>query len=144
MECAFCRIVSRPADAVVIYEDAEVLAFLDRGPLRPGHAQVIPKAHYETFDLMPTPLAARVLAVGQRVAARQKAVYGVARVAFLFTGGDVPHAHAHVVPMHEKTDITSARYLVSPDAPRWSADHLYVARPVLERVRADLGEIVLD
>ena len=30
-------------------------------------------------------------------------------VAFLFTGGDVAHAHAHVVPMHEKTGITSRR-----------------------------------
>jgi hypothetical protein len=38
-----------------------------------------------------------------------KALYGVPRVAFLFTGGD--HAHAHVVPMHEKTDITSQRYI---------------------------------
>ncbi len=30
---------------------------------------------------------------------------------FLFTGGDIPHAHAHLVPMHEKTDITSRRYI---------------------------------
>ena len=32
------------------------------------------------------------------------------RVAFLFTGGDVAHAHAHVVPIPKKTDITSRRY----------------------------------
>ena len=40
-----------------------------------------------------------------------KALYGVPRVAFLFSGGDHAHAHAHVVPMHEKTDITSRRYI---------------------------------
>jgi histidine triad (HIT) family protein len=43
-----------------------------------------------------------------------KALYGVPRVAFLFTGGDHTHAHAHAhthaVPLHEKTDITSLRY----------------------------------
>jgi histidine triad (HIT) family protein len=40
-----------------------------------------------------------------------KRTYGVERVAFLFAGDDIPHAHAHVVPMHEKTDITSRRYI---------------------------------
>ena len=40
-----------------------------------------------------------------------KALYGVPRVAFLFSGGDHAHAHAHVVPLHEKTDITSLRYI---------------------------------
>jgi histidine triad (HIT) family protein len=40
-----------------------------------------------------------------------KALYSLPRVAFLFSGGDHAHAHAHVVPMHEKTDITSRRYI---------------------------------
>jgi histidine triad (HIT) family protein len=52
-----------------------------------------------------------------------KHIYGVPRVAFLFTGGDLPHAHAHVVPMHENTDITSRLYITQEqltfrDAPR--------------------------
>ena len=29
----------------------------------------------------------------------------------MFTGGDIPHAHAHLVPMVEKTDITSRQYI---------------------------------
>jgi histidine triad (HIT) family protein len=50
-------------------------------------------------------------------------IYGVPRVAFLFTGGDLPHAHAHVIPMHENTDITSRLYITREeltfrDAPR--------------------------
>ncbi|HEY6255350.1 MAG TPA: hypothetical protein VIY51_06100, partial [Xanthobacteraceae bacterium] len=36
----------------------------------------------------------------------------VPRVAFLFTGGDIAHVHAHAVPIHEPTDITSRRYIV--------------------------------
>ena len=30
----------------------------------------------------------------------------------LFTGGDNAHAHRHLVPVVEETDITSARYIV--------------------------------
>ena len=37
-------------------------------------------------------------------------LYGGPRVAFLFTGGDVPHAHAHLMPMHEKTDSRRKRF----------------------------------
>lgn len=44
-------------------------------------------------------------------ASLQKRLYCVQRVAFLFTGGDIPHAHAHLVPMVEGTDITSRRYI---------------------------------
>lgn len=68
LACAFCRIVDNASSAVVLYEDSDVLAFLDLAPIRVGHAQVIPKAHIETFEQLPPALAARVLAVGQRPA----------------------------------------------------------------------------
>jgi hypothetical protein len=65
-------------------------------------------------------------------------VYGVERVAFLFTGGDVAHVHARVVPLPENTDITSARYLVVSGPPRWRSAHLQVSQSELRRVRRQL------
>ena len=41
--CTFCEIVKREQAAFVVYEDEEVLAFLDILPVRPGHVLVIPK-----------------------------------------------------------------------------------------------------
>lgn len=137
--CPFCRIAAGELDAVILYQDAEVVAFLDIGPIRAGHTQIIPRRHVATFELLPPELAARMLHLGQQLAQRLKAVYGVERVAFLFTGGDVPHAHAHVVPMHETTDITSARYLVGPEAPQWGSEHLLADRDELLRVRQALA-----
>ena len=139
MACSFCRIAAGELDAVVLYEDAEVVAFLDVGPIRPGHAQIIPRRHVPTFEELPPALAARILHLGQQLARRLKRVYHVERVAFLFTGGDVPHAHAHVVPMHERTDITSARYLVGPGEPQWGSAHLQVDRAALLQVRDALA-----
>jgi diadenosine tetraphosphate (Ap4A) HIT family hydrolase len=52
---------------------------------------------------------------------------------------DVAHVHAHVAPMHEKTDITSARYIVSPTNVSWSSEHLRVDQEALERERARLA-----
>ena len=139
VDCPFCAIARHELDAVVLYEDDTVMAFLDRSPIRPGHTQVITKAHFATFDVLPPELAAQILHLGQRLARRMKKAYRVERVAFLFTGADVAHAHAHVVPMHETMDITSARYLVTPDELTWSSEHLYMDKFALERVQRELG-----
>lgn len=121
--CIFCRIVRREVGAHVVYESEQVVAFLDINPIRLGHIQIVPREHFDYFDDLPTTVAAEILSVGQRLARALKAVYKVSRVAFLFTGGDIPHAHAHVVPMVEFDDITSRRYIVDEhvtycDAPR--------------------------
>jgi len=57
---------------------------------------------------------------------------------FPFTGGDLPHAHAHVIPMHEKTDITSARYILNPEAVEFRSLHLQTDQDSLVRVKAKL------
>ena len=110
--CIFCRIAAGDIPAVEIFRDDDLVAFLDIGPIRPGHALIIPVAHHAYFDDLPDPLAARILHLGQRIARAQKAELGVAKSGFMFSGGDVAHAHAHVVPMHEGTDLTSRRYIV--------------------------------
>ena len=86
------------------------------GQIRPGHTQIIPKEHVPYFDDLSPEISGKILALGQRLAKTMKHIYSVQRVAFCFTGGDIAHAHAHVVPMHEKTDITSARYIVERGA----------------------------
>lgn len=109
-ECAFCRIAHGQTEVETVFESASLLAFLDHAPIRPGHVQVIPKAHFEVFDDLPPSLAAEILHLGQRLAKVQKRLYGLDRIGFVFSGHDVTHAHAHVIPLHEKTDLTSLRY----------------------------------
>jgi histidine triad (HIT) family protein len=111
-DCLFCKIAAGELPGHILYEDEAIVAFLDINPIREGHTQIVPRAHHACFDDLPPELAARILHLGQRLAAAQKRLYGVRRVAFCFTGSDVPHAHAHLLPMHAPTDITSRRYIV--------------------------------
>ena len=113
--CLFCRISTCEIAAHRFYRDEEILAIPDLGQIRRGHALIFPHAHVETFDQLEPGVAARLLHLGQRIARVQKKLYSVDRVAFLFSGGDIPHVHAHVVPMFEKTDITSRRYIAEAD-----------------------------
>ena len=128
-QCLFCRIAKREVGAHLVYESEQVIAFLDINPIRLGHIQIIPLEHFDYFDDLPTAVVAEILNVGQRLARALKVACKVPRVAFLFTGGDIPHAHAHVVPMVEFDDITSRRYIVQEhvtycDAPRASENDL--------------------
>ena len=109
--CLFCDIASKTIPSHSVYEDDAVYAFLDINPIRPGHTQIVPHAHHPYYDDLPPALAAHIVQVGQRIGRSLKEIYKVKRAAFMFTGGDVAHAHAHVLPMVSPVDITSRRYI---------------------------------
>jgi histidine triad (HIT) family protein len=139
--CPFCAIAAGEAAAEILLEDDLVIAFLDLHPIRPGHSQIIPRAHLPCFEDLPPPTAARILGTGQRLARALKALFPVPRVAFMFTGTDVAHAHAHLVPMQQPTDITSPLYIAERpltfrSAPRAGAAELALAGA---RLRQALG-----
>jgi len=135
-ECLFCRIATRAVAADVVHEEEHLLAFLDVHPIRPGHVLIVPKRHFDYFENAPADIAASIVALGQRFALVMKQIYRVPQVGFLFTGSDIPHVHAHVVPMHEKTDLTSRRYIVErtltfAETARASADELSATAALL-------------
>jgi histidine triad (HIT) family protein len=101
----------------------------------------VPRVHVPYFDDLPADLAAAIIGAGQRLAKALKRIQGVSRVAFCFTGSDIAHAHAHVVPLHAPTDITSRRYIAEErvtfrPTPRAPEDDLAA---VAARLRAELA-----
>lgn len=138
--CLFCKIANRDLPAHILHEDDHIMAFLDLHPIREGHALVIPKAHFTWFEDLPEPLATRITSCAQSIARSLKRLYRVERVALFYTGIHVPHAHAHVVPMHHVHDVTSSAYLADgPDsfsAPGRLSDAQM--QDIATRMRADL------
>jgi len=49
MNCIFCDIINKKANAEILYENERVAAFLDIRPVNYGHTLIIPKAHSENF-----------------------------------------------------------------------------------------------
>lgn len=109
--CLFCAITAGKIPAQIVCESENLIAFLDIQPVREGHTLIVPRQHYPYFDDMPPELAGEIVAMGQRLARAQKALFGVPRAGFMFSGNDVAHVHAHVLPLHENTDLTSRRYI---------------------------------
>lgn len=127
--CIFCAIASKKIPARIVHEDDDFVAFLDINPIRPGHVLIVSREHHAYFDHLPPPLAARMMQLGQRFSRAMKRIHEVERIGFLFTGTDVAHVHAHLVPLVNDTDITSPVYIEQKDlrfvrAPRASDDEL--------------------
>ena len=127
-----------------MYESPDVVAFLDIHPIRAGHVQVIPREHFAYFDSLPPSVAQEIFAVGQHLAPILRERSGAQRVAFLFTGTDIAHAHAHVLPLVEATDITSRQYIADEQltfrsAPRAPDSELVATAAALKAALASSG-----
>ena len=104
-DCRFCAIARKEAGARVVLEDEHVLAFLDIGPLSPGHTLLIPKerkAHLH--ELSEESAAALGRALPRLCRAVMKAT-GAADYNILQNNGAaahqaVFHVHFHIIPKH--------------------------------------------
>ncbi|MFW6058823.1 MAG: HIT family protein [Phycisphaeraceae bacterium] len=108
--CIFCRIVAGQIPAYKLYEDEQVLSFLDVGPLSEGHALVIPKAHYQTIDQMPEDLAAACMRPVPRLSRAVCEAVGVKTFNVLQNNGKlahqaVDHVHIHIIPKTENAGL---------------------------------------
>lgn len=104
-DCVFCRISKGELPCAKLYEDGATLAFLDLNPQKPGHALVIPKAHYPDLFAVPGEAFAVIFPVIQKVAAALMQETGADGLNVLqnnrpAAGQSVFHVHWHLVPRH--------------------------------------------
>ena len=102
-DCIFCQIVAGDIPNRTVYEDDDVLAFLDANPLAPGHTLVIPKAHHETLGDLPADAGASVFETLHRLTPVIETAVDADASNVAFNNGEaagqeVPHVHGHVIP----------------------------------------------
>lgn len=114
MASIFTKIIDGDIPAHKVAETSEFLAFLDISPLREGHVLVIPKKEVDyIFDIedelyVSMMLFAKIVAKGIKKAVPCKKV-GVAVV-----GLEVPHAHIHLIPINEISDMDFSKKKLNP------------------------------
>lgn len=104
----FARILRGELPAIKVYEDDQVLAFMDIMPQADGHTLVIPKTPALTLlDLDPA-VAAYTIQIVQKIAqAIEKSLDAQGIVLMQLSGASagqtVPHVHFHLIPtsVHE-------------------------------------------
>lgn len=103
MACLFCSIIAGDIPSNKVYEDENVFAFLDIGPVSEGHTLVVPKVHSVN-------LAEGTLEAAE---ASMRAIYTIAPAILRAVGADgynlgmnhgecagqdVMHTHLHIMP----------------------------------------------
>lgn len=104
-DCLFCHLQHDKAGLLAANRHA--YAVLDIAPIRPGHALVIPRQHVDDFFELEEDVQAAMLQLANALARAIREECEPLRVGLLVAGFDVPHAHLHVVPLHDHTDLTS-------------------------------------
>lgn len=101
----FTRIIKGEIPSYKVYEDDKTYAFLDIHPLSEGHVLVVPKYQAMFIWDLPTEEYQALMATVQKVGKRLKEVLEAPYVGVEVIGVDVPHAHVHVVPFSQPSDL---------------------------------------
>jgi histidine triad (HIT) family protein len=105
MSTIFTKIINGEIPSYKVAEDENHYAFLDINPLVEGHTLVVPKQEVDyLFDLDPEALSA-LMRFAQRVALKIGHEIPCKRVAVVVLGLEVPHAHIHLIPLNEESDV---------------------------------------
>ncbi|TSC93787.1 MAG: Hit-like protein involved in cell-cycle regulation [Candidatus Berkelbacteria bacterium Athens1014_28] len=101
--CIFCQIVAGEIPSYKIYEDNEILAFLDILPVNPGHVLVISKKHFDDFLTTPDAIHCQIIKVAKKIG--KKIVesglgegFNIGVNTGSVAGQVVNHFHLHLMP----------------------------------------------
>ena len=119
---AFARILKGTLPATKVYEDSQVLAFMNIHPVSTGDLLVIPKQHVRNLmDIRPHTLA-HLMVVAQRLAKAQAAALHPDGIFIRQNSGEVAdqtvfHFHLHVTPMYAGVPLAKTSYAQPPADP---------------------------
>lgn len=109
-DTVFTRIVRREIPAAIVFEDDQVIAFMDAGQVNPGHVLVATKRQVETLMELSEAEAGHLFAIATRVAKAVQAAFEPTGITLLQTNKPdgwqtVPHVHVHVLPRHANDGV---------------------------------------
>jgi len=101
----FSKIVAGEIPCYKIAEDERYFAFLDINPMTKGHTLVIPKVEEDyIFNLDDATFSGLTLFAKKVAAAIEKAM-PCKRIGVAVIGLEVPHAHIHLIPINQESDM---------------------------------------
>lgn len=97
---SFCKIVNREIISFPVYEDDDVLAFLDIEPKTTGHTIIVTKKHFNDIESVEPEIGRGIFTVAQKISKTLKDLFEYDGVVLLQINGekvqDVRHFHMHV------------------------------------------------
>lgn len=112
----FTRIIEGEIPGRFVWRDDDVVAFLPIALLAPGHTLVVPIEPVDHWIDLDPALNARVWDVAQTISRSLQSIYRPTKVGVLVVGEEVPHAHIHLVPFTQLSQMSFANQDTDPAA----------------------------
>ena len=108
-DCIFCKIIAGEIPSSKVYEDDQVVAFLDISQVTSGHTLVVPKQHFRNLLEMDADSASQLFARVPDIARKVMKATGAKGMNILnnneeIAGQTVFHTHVHLAPRYNETD----------------------------------------
>ena len=126
-DCIFCKIIAGEIPSSKVYEDEQVLAFLDISQVTPGHTLVVPKEHFRNMLEMDREAASQLFACIPTIARKvMKATdakgMNIINNNEVIAGQTVFHTHIHLAPRYTEDDDLNVTFVAhEPDFPSLAA-----------------------
>ena len=110
MNCIFCKIAKGEIDSAKIWEDDDVLVFMDVKPFTKGHCLIVPKKHFESIFDIEESILQKVIVRAKHISEKIKKNLGANGIRLSQSNGktagqEVMHFHLHIIPRYEGEDI---------------------------------------
>lgn len=114
MSSIFSKIISGDIPAHKVAENEDYLAFLDIQPLTMGHVLVIPKKEVDYIFDLDDETYQGLMNFAKMVSIGIKKAISCTKVGVAVIGLEVPHAHIHLIPMSEVSDMNFSKTKLKP------------------------------
>jgi len=112
MASVFTRIALREIPAYIVAEDERNMAILDINPLVEGHVLVFPKMEVDWIFDLPDADYKALMEFSKDIANALSRVYPSKRITMSVVGLEVPHAHIHLIPINQVSELNFSKVRV--------------------------------
>ena len=129
MDSVFTKIIKKEISSFTVYEDNDVISFLDINPVTMGHTLVVPKKQVDYIFDLDSDDYNKLWATTKKIANGLKKSVICRRIGISVVGFEVPHCHIHLIPINTMRDM--------------NFDNLYASNPsemsdIAERIKKNI------
>jgi diadenosine tetraphosphate (Ap4A) HIT family hydrolase len=113
MPTIFTRIIEGEIPGTFVWRDERCVAFMSINPIAVGHTLVVPVEEVDHWIDASPELSSHLFGVAHRIGQAQQRAFSPARIGIIVAGYEVPHAHIHVIPTNDMSDLSFERAATS-------------------------------
>ena len=102
----FTKIIRGDIPSYKILENENFISFLDINPIKEGHTLVVPKLQVDYIYDLPNDIFTGLFNFSKIVAQKLERAIECDRIGISVVGLEVPHAHIHLIPINEISDMS--------------------------------------